>query len=66
MSTKQVVTECTARGREEGRSWRGISIWVVVKVKSDNKLAQEEHKESIAGQELNPEERQYLRPFKVI
>lgn len=66
MSTKQVVTECTARGREEGRAWKGISIWVVVKVKSDNKLAQEEYKERIAGQELNPEERQCLRPFKVI
>lgn len=50
------MTECTARGREDGRAWKGISIWVVVKVKSDNKLAQEEYKESIAGQELNPED----------
>lgn len=29
--SKQVATECTPRGREEGRTWEGIGIWVVVK-----------------------------------
>lgn len=66
MSSKQVATECAAQGRELGRAWKGISIWVVVKVKSDSELAQEECKESTAGQELSPEERQRLRSFKII